>query len=136
MEPSTMDLNRSAVAPNESTSGARRPGFCALRQIPLFGAPKWILSKNWEMGGARVLGGCCLVGRHNNQPNDGVGGEGGYWEETRPGGTCGGGCLLVVLGDELSDEKIGAMSFDGFHFQWMGGYNNQPKVGHHNGMVR
>ena len=53
----------------------------------------------------------------------------------RPGGTRGGGRLLVVLGSELSVRKIenresnGALDFDGFC--WMGGRNNQPKVGLH-----
>jgi hypothetical protein len=61
MEPSAMDPNRGDVAPDESTSGPWQPGSCTLRRIPLFGAPKWNLSKNWERGGARVLGGCCLV---------------------------------------------------------------------------
>ena len=49
----------------------------------------------------------------------------------QPGGTRGGGRLLVVLGGELSIRKIenresnGALDFDGFC--WMGGRNNQPK---------
>ena len=44
------------------------------------------------------LGGCYLMGQCNNQPNDGFRGGGGIGEETRVGGMCGGGRLLVVLG--------------------------------------
>ena len=55
----------------------------------------------------------------------------------QPGGTRGGGHLLVVLGGKLSVGKIenresdGALDFDGFC--WMGGRNNQPKVGQNDG---
>ena len=60
------------------------------------------------------------MGRHNNQRSDGVGGGKVVGEETWTGGTRGGGRLLVVLSDKMSDEKNenregdGAMSFDGF----------------------
>jgi hypothetical protein len=56
----------------------------------------------------------------------------------QPGGMRGGGHLLIVLGGELSVGKIGkresngALDFDGFC--WMGGRNNQPKVGRNDGM--
>ena len=51
----------------------------------------------------------------------------------QPGGTRGGGCLLIVLGGKLSVGKIGnreresnrALDFDGFC--WMGGRNNHQK---------
>jgi hypothetical protein len=48
------------------------------------------------------------LGRHNNQRSDGVSGGGGKvaGEETWTGRTCGGGCLLVVLSDKMSDEKM------------------------------
>ena len=51
----------------------------------------------------------------------------------QPGGMRGGTRLLVILGGELRVGKIenresnGALDFDGFC--WMGGRNNQPKVG-------
>jgi hypothetical protein len=81
------------------------------------------------MGGAPVLDGRHLKGRRNNQPNDGVGGRGGVGEAMRSGGTRGRGRLIVLLGDEWSDEKNknregdGASDFDGFY--WIGGRNNQ-----------
>ena len=56
----------------------------------------------------------------------------------QPGGMRGGGRLLNVLGGELSVGKIGnresngALDFDGFC--WMGGRNNQPKVGQNDGI--
>ncbi len=59
--------------------------------------------------------------------------EGGIGEETRPGGTCGGGRLPVVWGGQTERRKNknsqsdGALIFDGF--QWMGGHNNQLRVG-------
>ena len=71
------------------------------------------------MGGAPILGGCLLVEICNNQPNDGVGGGEGVGEAMRTGGTRGGGCLPIVLGGELRDEKNdnregdGALNFDG-----------------------
>ena len=46
MWPSTIDPNRSAVAPDDFTVGAPRPGSCALRRIPSFGTPKSNPSKN------------------------------------------------------------------------------------------
>ena len=73
-----------------------------------------------------------MVG-HNNQPKDSVGGGKIFFEETRQGWNVWGGLLLAVLGGELSVGKIenresdGALDFDGFC--WMGGRNNQPKVG-------
>ncbi len=79
------------------------------------------------MDGAPILGSRHLLVIHNNQPNDGVGGGGYTWEEMQPGGTRGGGRLLIVLGGELSVGKIGnresngALDFDGFC--WMGGRN-------------
>jgi hypothetical protein len=56
----------------------------------------------------------------------------------QPGGTRGGRRLLIVLGGELSVQKIGnresngAFDFDGFC--WMGGRNNQPKVSRNDGI--
>ena len=97
MATSAMDLNRGAAAPYESNGGGRRQGLRLLRLIPLFGAPKWHPSKNWELGGAPGLGGrqhSTMI--HNNQPNDGVGSGGGMGEETRPGGTSERGRLPVV----------------------------------------
>jgi hypothetical protein len=85
------------------------------------------------MGRAPVLGGRRSLVRHNNQPKDSFGGGKIFYEETRPGRNVWGGLLLVVLGGELSVGKIenresdGALDFDGFC--WMGGRNNQPKVG-------
>jgi hypothetical protein len=96
MATSAMDPNRGAAAPYESNVGGRRQGSRLLRLIPLFGAPKWHPSKNWEMGGAPGLGGRHSTMIHNNQPNDGVGSGGGMGEETRPGGTCERGRLPVV----------------------------------------
>ena len=58
---------------------------------------------------------------------------GGVGEAMRTGGTRGRGLLIVLLGDEWSDEKNknregdGASDFDGSC--WMGGCNNQPKSG-------
>ena len=57
------------------------------------------------MGGAPVLGGPHLKGKRNNQPNDGVGGGGGFGEAIRTGETRGGGRLSIVSGDEMRDEK-------------------------------
>ena len=96
MATSAMDPNRGAAAPYESNVGGRRQGSRLLRLIPLFGAPKWHPSKNWEMGGAPGLGGRHSTMIHNNQPNDGVGSGGGIGEETRPGETCERGRLPVV----------------------------------------
>ena len=96
MATSAMDPNRGAAAPYESNVGGRHQGSRLLRLIPLFGAPKWHPSKNWEMGGAPGLGGRHSRMIHNNQPNDGVGSGGGMGEETRPGGTCERGRLPVV----------------------------------------
>jgi len=96
MATSAMDPNRGAVAPYEYNVGGRRQGSRLLRLIPLFGAPKWHPSKNWEMGGAPGLGGRHSTMIRNNQPNDGVGSGGGMGEETRPGGTCERGRLPVV----------------------------------------
>jgi hypothetical protein len=49
-----------------------------------------------EMGGSPVLGGHHSMRIINNQlSKDGVGGAKGVEEETRPGGTCGGGCLPI-----------------------------------------
>ena len=56
----------------------------------------------------------------------------------QPGRMRGGGRLLIVLGGELSVGKIGnresngALDFDGFC--WMGGRNNQPKMGRNDGI--
>jgi hypothetical protein len=96
MATSVMDPNRSTAAPYESNVGGWRQGLRLLRLIPLFGAPKWHPSENWEMGGAPGLGGRHSTVIHNNQPNDGVGCGGGMGEETRPGGTCERGRLPVV----------------------------------------
>ena len=82
MATSAMDPNRGAVAPYESNVGGRRQGSRLLRLIPLFGAPKWHPSKNWEMGLAPGLGGRHSTMIHINQPNDGVG-SGGAWERRR-----------------------------------------------------
>ena len=85
------------------------------------------------MGGAPVLGGPHLKGKRNNQPNDGVGGGGGFGEAIRTGETRGGGRLSIVSGDEMRDEKNknregdGASDFDGFCS--IVGHNNQPKSG-------
>ena len=95
-----MDPNCGAAAPYESNGGGRRQGSRLLRLIPLFGAPKWHPSKNWEMGGAPGLGGRHLTMIHNNQPNDDVGSGGGMGEETRPGETCERGRLPVVASQE------------------------------------
>ena len=96
MATSDMDPNRGAVAPYESNVGGRHQGSRLLRLIPLFGAPKWHPSKNWEMGGAPGLGGRHSTMIHNNQPSDGLGSGGGMGEETRPGGMCERGRLPVV----------------------------------------
>ena len=75
-------------------------------------------------GGTPVLDGRCSMVRYNNQPNNGVSGGGSIGEEVQLGGTRGGGCLLVDLGNEMSNEKNKnregnrAVSFDGFC--WMG----------------
>ena len=72
-----------------------------------------------SVGGAPVLGGRHSKGKRDNQPNDGVGGGGSFGEAMRTGGTRGGGCLPIVLGGELRDEKNdnregdGALNFDG-----------------------
>ena len=96
MATSAMDPNRGASAPYESNVGGRRQGSRLLRLIPLFGAPKWHPSKNWEMGGVQGLGGRHSTVIHDNQPNNGVGSGWGMGEETRPGGTCERGRLPVV----------------------------------------
>jgi hypothetical protein len=57
------------------------------------------------MGGAPVLGGRHLKGRHDNQPIDGFCGGRGTGEAMRTGGTRGGGRLPIVSGGEWSDEK-------------------------------
>jgi hypothetical protein len=60
------------------------------------------------------------LGRHNNKWSNGVGGGQVVGEEMWMGETRGGGCLLVILGNKMSDEKNenregdGAMSFDDF----------------------
>ena len=85
------------------------------------------------MDGASVMGGCHSMKERNNQPNDDVGGGWDGGEATRLGGTCGGGCLPVIWGGRIERSKNknresgGALIFDGF--QWMGGHNNQPRVG-------
>ena len=90
------------------------------------------------MGGAPVLGGPHLKGKRNNQPNDGVGGGGGFGEAIRTGETRGGGRLSIVSGDEMRDEKNknregdGASDFDGSCC--IGESNNQPKVGRIDGV--
>ena len=76
--------------------------------------------------------------QHNNQPKDSVGSGKIFFEETQLGRNVWGGLLLVILGGELSVGKIknresdGALDFDGFC--WMGGRNNQPKVGRNDGI--
>jgi hypothetical protein len=71
------------------------------------------------------------MSRHNNQPNNNVGGGLDVGEAIITGGTHGGRRLLIALGGEWSNEKNknregdGASDFDGFF--WMGGQNNQPK---------
>ena len=80
------------------------------------------------------------LGLHNNQQNNGVVGTGGGGVEKRRGRGVNvwGGRLLVVLGGELSvgkntnRESEGALDFDGFC--WMGGRNNQTKVGQNDGI--
>jgi hypothetical protein len=64
MATSAMDSNRGAAAPYESNVGGGCQGSRLLRLIPLFGAPKWHPSKNWEMGGAPGLGGRHSWGGH------------------------------------------------------------------------
>jgi hypothetical protein len=76
MATSAMDPNRGAAAPYESNVRGRRQGSRLLRLIPLFGAPKWHPSKNWELGGAPGSGGRRSMMIHNNQPNDDVGSGG------------------------------------------------------------
>jgi len=84
-------------------------------------------------GRTPVLGACLSMKIHNNQRSDGVGGGWDVAEETRPGGTCGGGHLPVVWGGRIEGRKnknrlsFGALIFDGF--QWMGGYINILRVG-------
>ena len=100
-----MDPNRGAAPPHDPSRGARRPGSRARRLVPLFGAPKWRPSTNREMGGggAPVLGGRHSKGTRNNQPNDGFDVGGGIGEAIRTVRTRGGGYLLVVSGDEMSN---------------------------------
>jgi hypothetical protein len=56
----------------------------------------------------------------NNQPNDDVGVGWDVGEVTRPGGTCGGGRLLVIWGGQIkrrknkNRESDGALTFDCF----------------------
>ncbi len=103
MASSAMDPNLSTAAPYEPDGGVRCPGSRALRLVPLLGAPKWRLSEYWETGGATALNGRCSMGRCNNQPNDDVGEGGGIGEAISTVRTRGGGCLLVVSGDEMSN---------------------------------
>jgi hypothetical protein len=56
------------------------------------------------MGGAPVLGGPHLKGKRDNQPNDGVGGGGGFGEVIRMGETREGGPLPIVSGFRRRDE--------------------------------
>jgi hypothetical protein len=71
-----MAPNHGAVAPHESTVGARWPGLRLLRLVPLFGVSKWHQSNNREMGRALLLGGHHLMGRHNTQqPTE------GWWQQ-------------------------------------------------------
>ncbi len=70
---------------------------------------------------------------HNNQPKDDFGGGWDFGEEMRQGGTCRGGRLPIIWGGPMerrknkNRESDGALIFDGF--QWMGGRNNQQRVG-------
>ncbi len=57
------------------------------------------------MGGASVLGGCHLMKERNNQLNDDVGGVWDVGEATRLGGTCGGGRLPVIWGEQIEQRK-------------------------------
>ena len=56
----------------------------------------------------------------------------------QPGRMRGGGRLLIVLGGELSVGKIGNRESNGaldfYGFCWMGGRNNQPKMGRNDGI--
>ncbi len=69
----------------------------------------------------------------HNQPNDGVGSGGGGWERRRDREErVREDVYPLFRGVECSDEILkiesdGTLSFDGF--RWMGGRNNQPKVG-------
>ncbi len=47
-----------------------------------------------------------MLVRHNNQQSDGVGGGKIVGEEMWTGGMHGGGHLLVVLSDKMSDKKM------------------------------
>ena len=98
-----MHPNRVAAAPHEPDGGVRCPGSRALSLVPFFGAPKWRPSEYCETGGAPALNGRCSMGRCNSQPNDDVGEGGGIGEAIRTVRTRGGGCLLVVSGDEMSN---------------------------------
>ena len=86
------------------------------------------------MGRAPVLGGRHSLVQHNNHQRI-VSAAGRSFLRRRGRGVWG-GLLLVVLGSELSIGKIetresnGALDFNGFC--WMGGSNNQPKVGRNN----
>jgi hypothetical protein len=98
-----MDPNRGTGAPYEPDGGVRHPGLRALHLVPFFGAPKWRPSEYCKTGGALALNGRCSMGRCNNQPNNGVGEGGrGIGEAIRTVRTRGGGCLLIVSGNEMS----------------------------------
>ena len=56
-------------------------------------------------GRTPVLGVRLSMKIHNNQRNDGVGGGWDVAEETRLGGTCGGGHLPVVWGGRIEGQK-------------------------------
>ena len=74
----------------------------------------------------------------NNQPNDDFGRGWDVREAMQLGGTCRGGRFPIIWGGRIERRKNknresgGALIFDGF--QWMGGHNNQPRVGTINGI--
>jgi hypothetical protein len=119
METSAMDPNRFAAAPYEPTAGARCPGLGSLWQDPLIGAPQWHPSKNWEMGGASVLGGRHFFNRHNNQPKFGCGGGGGRWwwdaTEAERVGRNFSFCLGRQMGRQKIRERDRASALSGHH---------------------
>jgi hypothetical protein len=91
------------------------------------------------MGRAPVLNGRRSLVIYNNQPNNGVGGGGGgRWRgDTTSFNACG-MMFTLCYRRQIEQQKNenreidGALDFDGFC--WMGGRNNQPKVGRNDGI--
>ena len=82
------------------------PGFvCAVADSRVWGT-KMAPTKKLGDGRSTGLRQSPLVGLHNNQQNDGVGGRGGIGEETQLWRNMWGGRLLVILGSELRVGKI------------------------------